>query len=134
LREHRYWRHIDILGRAGVLGTLAIKFSHQPLIAAYRETLNLGARIAIVGLMATAVVGALMDFLLTRRLRVLAAHPRIPDDQRTQLRSLILSWPLTAEGRAIMAIGSWPRFIPAQDADYEEVRNFESRPETLAER
>jgi phosphonate transport system substrate-binding protein len=65
---------------------------------------------------------------------VFAAHPRIPDDQRTKLRSLILSWPLTAEGRAIMAIGSWPRFIPAQDADYEEVRNVDSRPETLAER
>src|ERR687892_482990 len=72
-REHRYWRHIDILGRAGVLGTLAIKFSHQPLMLAYQETRNLGASTAIVGMAATAVVGALMGFLLTRRLRALAA-------------------------------------------------------------
>jgi phosphonate transport system substrate-binding protein len=48
---------------------------------------------------------------------LLAVHPRIPDDQRAKLRSLIVSWPLTEEGKAIMAIGSWPRFIPAQDAD-----------------
>ena len=72
-REHRYWRHIDILGRAGVLGTLAIKFSHQPLMLAYQETRNLGASTAIVGMVATAVAGALMGFLLTRRLRALAA-------------------------------------------------------------
>ena len=72
-REHRYWRHIDIVGRAGVLGTLAIKFSHQPLMLAYQETRNLGASTAVVGIAATAVVGALMGFLLTRRLRALAA-------------------------------------------------------------
>ena len=29
-REHRYWRQIEIRGRAGVLGNLAIKFSDQP--------------------------------------------------------------------------------------------------------
>ena len=62
-----------------------------------------------------------------------AAHPRIPEDQRAKLRSLIVSWPLTAEGKAIMAIGSWPRFVPAQDADYEEVRNFDARSEALAQ-
>jgi HAMP domain-containing protein len=71
-REHRYWRHIDVVGRAGVLGTLAIKFSHQPLMLAYQETRNLGASTAVVGIAATAVVGALMGFLLTRRLRALA--------------------------------------------------------------
>jgi PAS domain-containing protein len=72
MREHRYWRETKIRGRGGVLGTLAIKFSDHPLMLAYRETRNLGISIAIVGMVAIAVVGALMGFLLTRRLGALA--------------------------------------------------------------
>ncbi|HEX6112078.1 MAG TPA: EAL domain-containing protein [Geminicoccaceae bacterium] len=71
-REHRYWRQIEIRGRAGALGTLAIKFSNQPLMHAYEETRNLGASIAIVGMIAIAIVGVAMGFLLTRRLGALA--------------------------------------------------------------
>jgi diguanylate cyclase (GGDEF)-like protein/PAS domain S-box-containing protein len=71
-REHRYWRETEIRGRAGSLGTLAIKFSDQPLMLAYQDTRNLGLSIAIAGMVAIAVVGAVMGFLLTRRLGALA--------------------------------------------------------------
>jgi diguanylate cyclase (GGDEF)-like protein/PAS domain S-box-containing protein len=71
-REHRYWKQIAIRGRAGALGTLAIKFSNQPLMHAYEETRNLGISIAIIGMVAIAIVGVAMGFLLTRRLGALA--------------------------------------------------------------
>jgi diguanylate cyclase (GGDEF)-like protein/PAS domain S-box-containing protein len=72
LREHRYWRQIEIRGRAGVLGTLAVKFSNQPLMQASEAARNLGISIAIIGMVAIAVVGMAMGFLLTRRLGALA--------------------------------------------------------------
>jgi methyl-accepting chemotaxis protein len=72
VREYRYWRTIDIRGGSGVLGTLAIKFSNHPLALAYRETRNLGLSIAIIGMVAIAIVGIAMGFLLTRRLGALA--------------------------------------------------------------
>ena len=71
-RDYRYWRTIAIRGGAGVLGTLAIKFSNRPLALAYRDTRNLGLSIAMVGMVAIAIVGAAMGFLLTRRLDALA--------------------------------------------------------------
>ncbi len=71
-REHRYWRQTEIRGHAGLLGTLAIKFSDQPLMLAYQDTRNLGVGLAIAGMVAIAIVGAGMGFLLTRRLGALA--------------------------------------------------------------
>jgi diguanylate cyclase (GGDEF)-like protein/PAS domain S-box-containing protein len=71
-RDYRYWRTIDIRGGGGALGTLAIKFSNHPLALAYRDARNLGISIAIIGMVAIAVVGVAMGFLLTRRLGVLA--------------------------------------------------------------
>jgi phosphonate transport system substrate-binding protein len=58
---------------------------------------------------------------------VFAAHPRLPAAEREKLRSMILSWPHTDPGRAILAIGSWPRFVTADDTDYEEVRRHKVR-------
>ena len=63
-----------------------------------------------------------------------AAHPRLPAAQRAKLRALLLSWPHTAEGRAVLAVGSWSRFVAAQDADYDLVREYRSRVKHLAER
>jgi diguanylate cyclase (GGDEF)-like protein/PAS domain S-box-containing protein len=71
-REHRYWKQIEIRGHAGVLGTLAIKFSNQPMMRAYEETRNMGISAALVGMVAIAIVGIAMGFLLTRRLGALA--------------------------------------------------------------
>jgi phosphonate transport system substrate-binding protein len=63
-----------------------------------------------------------------------AAHPRLPPAQRAKLRALILSWPHTEEGRAVLAVGSWSRFVAAQDADYDQVREYRVRVQHLAER
>jgi diguanylate cyclase (GGDEF)-like protein/PAS domain S-box-containing protein len=71
-REHRYWRQTEIRGRAGPLGAIAIKFSNQPLLLAYEDTRNLAMSVAIGGMVAIAIVGAVMGFLLTRRLGALA--------------------------------------------------------------
>ncbi|MGH6896920.1 MAG: phosphate/phosphite/phosphonate ABC transporter substrate-binding protein [Geminicoccaceae bacterium] len=65
---------------------------------------------------------------------VFAAHPRLPEAEREALRSLILSWPRTEQGRAILAIGSWPPFVGAEDADYDDVRRPGTRIEPLAGR
>lgn len=80
-----------------------------------------------------------------RRLRVLAespavpnllfaAHRRLPRAERAKLLALILSWPNTEKGRAILATGAWSGFVAAQDADYAQVRNLEVRLRTLAGR
>ena len=71
-RAHRYWKKIEIRGHAGVRGTLAIKVSHQPLMQASKEARNLGISTAVVGMIAIAIVGIAMGFLLTRRLGALA--------------------------------------------------------------
>jgi diguanylate cyclase (GGDEF)-like protein/PAS domain S-box-containing protein len=71
-REHRYWRQSEIRGGAGRLGMIAVKFSDQPLLLAYEDTRNLGISVAIGGMVAIAIVGAIMGFLLTRRLGALA--------------------------------------------------------------
>jgi phosphonate transport system substrate-binding protein len=63
---------------------------------------------------------------------LLAAHPRLPETEREGLRSLILSWPHTEQGRAILAVGSWPRFVAAEDADYEDVRRHAQRLQRMA--
>ena len=65
---------------------------------------------------------------------IFAIHPRVPDLDRKKLLALILSWPDTDQGRAILAAGSWPRFVAAQDADYADVRNFNTRLRMLAQR
>jgi phosphonate transport system substrate-binding protein len=65
---------------------------------------------------------------------VFAAHPRVPETSRAKLQSLITSWPRTEIGRAILAAGSWSRFVPARDADYEEVRRQSVRLDHLAQR
>jgi phosphonate transport system substrate-binding protein len=63
-----------------------------------------------------------------------ATHPRLPDADRSKLLALILSWPDTEQGRAILAAGSWPRFVTAHDADYAQVRNYNTRLRLLARR
>ena len=38
-----------------------------------------------------------------------------------------MSWPRTEQGRAILDVGSWPGFVVARDADYQEVRDYHAR-------
>jgi ABC-type phosphate/phosphonate transport system substrate-binding protein len=63
-----------------------------------------------------------------------ATHRRLADIDRRRLLALILSWPETEGGRAILAAGSWPRFMAAHDADYAQVRTYEDRMRMLAHR
>ena len=63
-----------------------------------------------------------------------AAHSRVPRAERAKLLALILSWPNSEEGRAILATGAWPGFIAAEDADYAQVRSFGARLRMRAER
>jgi phosphonate transport system substrate-binding protein len=65
---------------------------------------------------------------------VFAMHPRVPDLERKKLLALILSWPDTEQGRAILAAGSWPRFVTAHDSDYAQVRNYNTRLRMLVQR
>lgn len=65
---------------------------------------------------------------------VFATHRRVPHADRMRLLALIQSWPITAQGRAILAAGSWPGFVPARDADFAEVRGLEERLRMLAGR
>jgi ABC-type phosphate/phosphonate transport system substrate-binding protein len=63
---------------------------------------------------------------------VYAVHPRVPEEHRRMLRDCILGWPGTAEGRKVMAVGAWTRFVPASDADYDDVRRYKARLRAMA--
>jgi ABC-type phosphate/phosphonate transport system substrate-binding protein len=65
---------------------------------------------------------------------VFAAHRRVPDRDRSKLLALILSWRASDHGRAILATGAWPGFVTAHDADYAQVRNYNTRLRALAQR
>lgn len=66
------WRQKDIANATGKIGTLAIVFSHQDLIEANQDSLNLGIQIALSGMVFIALVGIAIGYLLTRRLESLA--------------------------------------------------------------
>jgi phosphonate transport system substrate-binding protein len=65
---------------------------------------------------------------------VFAAHPRLPEADRTNLCNSILAWPFTAAGRQILAGGAWSRFVAAHDQDYDEVRRYRLRLQNFARR
>ena len=65
---------------------------------------------------------------------VFATHQRVPGIDRSKLLALMLSWPDSEQGRAILAAGSWPRFVAAHDADYAQVRDYNARLRMLAQR
>jgi signal transduction histidine kinase/ActR/RegA family two-component response regulator len=66
-----FWRTKKITNSAGVLGEMAINFSHAQLLQANRKALDLGIGIALVGMILIAVIGVFIGFLLTRRLEKL---------------------------------------------------------------
>ena len=69
---NEYWLTKKVKNSSGVLGNVAINFSNAALIAAKKEVLFLGIRIAIVGMIVIAIVGVLTGYLLTRKLEVLS--------------------------------------------------------------
>ncbi len=52
----------------------------------------------------------------------IVAHRRLPDAVRARLARLVLDWPATEQGRAILASAQWPGFVVARDADYDDIR------------
>lgn len=65
---------------------------------------------------------------------IFAVHTRLPAADRATLLRSILSWPDTAEGQKILATGAWPRFLAAEDADYDQVRRYGAQLGNVAQR
>jgi ABC-type phosphate/phosphonate transport system substrate-binding protein len=65
---------------------------------------------------------------------VLAVHQRMAPAHRTTLLRGLLSLPDSDEGRAILAATAWPRFVAAQDHEYDAVRRYRAQRRTLAQR
>jgi phosphonate transport system substrate-binding protein len=53
-----------------------------------------------------------------------AIHPRVPAGDREKIRSRILGWSGTEEGRTILSRGELKPFVAIRDADYNVVRDF----------
>jgi phosphonate transport system substrate-binding protein len=56
-----------------------------------------------------------------------AVHERVPEADRVKLLDCILEWSTTEAGRAVLAAGAWPGFVPAEDQDYDQVRRDRRR-------
>ena len=67
-KESHYWRVEKIANSSGVLGKLAILFSHETLISANKKATDLGFTTALTGMIVIAIIGIIIGFLLTRRL------------------------------------------------------------------
>jgi len=70
--SYEYWLLKEVKNASGVLGSVAVKYSNAELIAAKKEVLFLGIRVALSGMTIIAVVGILTGYLLTRKLEVLS--------------------------------------------------------------
>jgi ABC-type phosphate/phosphonate transport system substrate-binding protein len=65
---------------------------------------------------------------------VVAVHQRVAPAHRATLLQSLLSLPGTDDGKAILAATNWPRFVVAQDDEYDTVRHYRARQRTLAQR
>jgi phosphonate transport system substrate-binding protein len=65
---------------------------------------------------------------------VLAAHRRVAPAHRATLLRSLLSLPDSDGGRAILAATAWPRFVAAQDQEYDPVRRYRAQRRTLVQR
>ena len=65
---------------------------------------------------------------------VLAAHRRVAPAHRATLLRSLLGLPDSDGGRAILAATAWPRFVAAQDQEYDPVRRYRAQRRTLAQR
>lgn len=64
---------------------------------------------------------------------VFAVHQRVPEADRAKLLECILGWSGSDAGRALLAAGAWPRFVAAEDRDYDQVRRDVARLGTIAQ-
>lgn len=79
-KESHYWRVKKISNSSGTLGKLALLFSHETLLNANKQAIDLGIMTALIGMIGIAIIGIIIGFLLTRRLESLtAAATKIAD-------------------------------------------------------
>jgi len=71
--KNNSWKTVEITNASGLLGVLAVEFSNQELVSAYRDAREFGISIALFGMLVIAVIGVLVGFLLTRRLESITA-------------------------------------------------------------
>ena len=74
--SYEYWLLKEVKNASGILGNVAVNYSNAELIAAKKEVLFLGIRVALSGMTIIAIVGVLTGYLLTRRLEVLSNAAR----------------------------------------------------------
>jgi diguanylate cyclase (GGDEF)-like protein/PAS domain S-box-containing protein len=102
-----FWRTRHIANQNEKLGTLAIRFSNAKLLEAIKGARNFGIWIAVTGMVIIAVIGMLMGFLLTRRLRILAsAAQRIAQGELTAKTGLQGDDEVAEVGRAFDQMGA----------------------------
>ena len=81
-KDSRVWHRQEISNASGVLGNVAIKFSHAHLDRTNREALDMGIIIALAGMSIIAIVGLLIGFFMTRKLEKLTlAAQRMADGE-----------------------------------------------------
>lgn len=65
---------------------------------------------------------------------VLAAHPGLAADDCLKVKQRVLAWAGTAKGRRMLRARGWRGFVPASDADYDEIRVMQAAAERVAMR
>ena len=65
---------------------------------------------------------------------VLAVHQRVAPTPRATLLQSLLGLQDSDDGKAILAATAWPRFVAAQDHEYDAVRHYRADRGTLAQR
>jgi len=63
---------------------------------------------------------------------VVAVHPRMPGAAVERLQQRLIGWTETAAGVDILHRLSWPRLVPATDADFEPIRTLAARLRTAS--
>lgn len=65
---------------------------------------------------------------------VLAVHPRLAEDDCIKIRERVLAWTANAEGRRMLRARGWQGFVPAEDAEYDQIREMQEHVQHLAKR
>jgi phosphonate transport system substrate-binding protein len=58
---------------------------------------------------------------------IFAVHPRVPQEVVEKLRNRIATWQNTPEGKALLDVLKVEMFVPAQDSEYEGVREMSKK-------
>lgn len=90
--DNSEWKISPVNSAAGVLGTLAVRFSDEALLVAYVRTRNLAFSVAVSGMVVIALVGLATGFALTRRLQRVTDAVQLFASGESQARSQVAGW------------------------------------------